>query len=127
MKPLFAAIFLIPIFLFSQNLQDQEKIRLANEYFQQGELEKSRTMYEELASNPYNVPLISSNYLSLLKSEARHYEDYLKLAKTAAADFSESNAGKVDVRVGELLEAERQLILSEDEQFRFHSGPLAAS
>lgn len=82
MREILLIAFLSPIILFAQNLQDQEKIRLANEYFQQGELEKSRVMYEELADNPYNVPLISSNYLSLLQSTAdfKTAETFLKEA-----------------------------------------------
>lgn len=57
-------------------------------------------------------------YLSLLKSESRHYEDYLHLAKKAAggADISD--------RVNLFLELEKQLIESEDTEFRFHSGVL---
>jgi tRNA-(ms[2]io[6]A)-hydroxylase len=55
-------------------------------------------------------------YLSLLKSESRHYQDYLKLAKRAAdgEDISE--------RIHEFLEVEKKLIESADEEFRFHSG-----
>jgi tRNA-(ms[2]io[6]A)-hydroxylase len=57
-------------------------------------------------------------YLSLLKSEARHYEDYLHLAKKMAGgeDISE----RVDV----FLTLEKSLIESADTEFRFHSGVL---
>ena len=54
-------------------------------------------------------------YISLLRSEARHYQDYLKLARDAAN-------GEIDERVAEFASVEKQLILSGDEQFRFHSG-----
>lgn len=55
-------------------------------------------------------------YLSLLKSESRHYEDYLHLAKKAAegADISE--------RVNLFLALEKELIEGADTEFRFHSG-----
>ena len=57
-------------------------------------------------------------YLSLLKSESRHYEDYLKLAKRAAE-------GKdISPRIQEFLELEKGLIESADSEFRFHSGVL---
>lgn len=57
-------------------------------------------------------------YLSLLKSEARHYEDYLALAKKAA--------GKpIDDRLEVFLELEKEIILQKSEEFRFHSGPLS--
>ena len=57
-------------------------------------------------------------YLSLLKSEARHYQDYLKLAKTVAGDQS------IDDRIELIAGRERELIESADTQFRFHSGPV---
>lgn len=54
-------------------------------------------------------------YLSLLKSESRHFADYLKLAQSA----SDQDIGD---RVSYFLERERELILSDDKEFRFHSG-----
>lgn len=54
-------------------------------------------------------------YHSLLRSEARHFEDYLALAEIA-------NGGSVDDRVEFFRGKEAELILSEDRQFRFHSG-----
>jgi tRNA-(ms[2]io[6]A)-hydroxylase len=56
-------------------------------------------------------------YLSLLKSEARHYQDYLKLASNYAKDnFSE--------RVEFFRRKEVELIEAPDTEFRFHSGPV---
>ena len=57
-------------------------------------------------------------YLSLLKSEARHYQDYLTLAKTVAGEES------IEDRIELIAERERELIESADTQFRFHSGPV---
>jgi hypothetical protein len=74
---------LLPFILIGQ---DQDDIQLANEYFQQGELEKSRIMYEELENNPYNVPLIASNYLSLLKSTSS-YKVAERFLKDAIKNF----------------------------------------
>jgi len=54
-------------------------------------------------------------YLSLLKSEARHFRDYLALARKASGE-------DIGPRVAELLEVERGLVESEDSSFRFHSG-----
>lgn len=54
-------------------------------------------------------------YVSLLRSEARHYQDYLALAQTFAdEDISE--------RVAFFGRLEAELICSPDPQFRFHSG-----
>jgi len=54
-------------------------------------------------------------YISLLRSEARHYQDYLTLAtEIAGCDISD--------RVQFFGEQEAELILSSDEDFKFHSG-----
>ncbi|UBO75613.1 tRNA isopentenyl-2-thiomethyl-A-37 hydroxylase MiaE [Aeromonas rivuli] len=59
---------------------------------------------------------LSRFYTSLLRSEARHYQDYLALAEQyAGEDISE--------RVAFFGALEASLILTPDEQFRFHSGP----
>ena len=58
-------------------------------------------------------------YFSLLKSEARHYADYLRLAESLAG--GEHLADRLDYFRG--LEVE--LVESADTQFRFHSGPVA--
>ena len=57
-------------------------------------------------------------YLSLLKSEARHYQDYLTLAKIVAGEES------IEDRIDLIAQRERELIESADTQFRFHSGPV---
>lgn len=55
-------------------------------------------------------------YGGLLKSESRHFQGYLKLAY----QFGESqDVGRCVERV---REAERELIESPDQEFRFHSG-----
>lgn len=55
-------------------------------------------------------------YRSLLKSEARHFGDYLKLAVDVGSKAA------VDERLPALLECERVLIETPDLEFRFHSG-----
>jgi tRNA-(ms[2]io[6]A)-hydroxylase len=55
-------------------------------------------------------------YRSLLKSESRHFGDYLQLAREA------SSAEEVAQRLPRLLQRERELIESADTEFRFHSG-----
>lgn len=54
-------------------------------------------------------------YTSLLKSEARHYEDYLTLAQQLSKK-------SIANRVEEFAKREEELINSPDEEFRFHSG-----
>lgn len=68
---------------------------------------------------PYLDSELSKFYVSLLRSEARHYQDYLALAQLVSPeDISE--------RVKYFGELEAELILAQDDEFRFHSGsPLA--
>lgn len=54
-------------------------------------------------------------YVSLLRSEARHYQDYLALAQQASPE-------PIDARIREIGEAEWRLIAEPDALFRFHSG-----
>lgn len=68
---------------------------------------------------PYLDDELQKFYGSLLKSEARHYRDYLKLARDYAGE-------PIDERIAHFRAAEAELIQAPDEQFRFHSGPPAA-
>ena len=60
-------------------------------------------------------PALAGFYGSLLKSEARHFMDYLALAEqVAGCDLTE--------RTGFFLEREAALIQAPDTEMRFHSG-----
>ncbi|MEP6390879.1 MAG: tRNA-(ms[2]io[6]A)-hydroxylase [Halioglobus sp.] len=59
---------------------------------------------------------LSEFYASLLKSEARHYTDYLALARKQAPEAD------IESRLEELLAREGELIEAPDPEFRFHSG-----
>ena len=60
-------------------------------------------------------PELAGFYRSLVKSEARHFADYLALAEEEAGE-------SVAERIDEFLDFERALILEPDTQLRFHSG-----
>ncbi|MFW1677778.1 tRNA-(ms[2]io[6]A)-hydroxylase [Pontibacter sp. JAM-7] len=64
---------------------------------------------------PYLDEELKKFYRSLLKSEARHYQDYLSLAESYAGE-------SIDARISLFREREVQLVLEQDETFRFHSG-----
>lgn len=55
-------------------------------------------------------------YYGLLKSEARHFQGYLKLA------YQYGDAADVDRVIEKVREVEAVLIGSPDDEFRFHSG-----
>lgn len=62
-------------------------------------------------------------YRYLLKSESRHFEDYLALAKDVAITAKMKNADEdINQRIVHIREVEKNLILSPDDTFRFHSG-----
>lgn len=64
---------------------------------------------------PYLDNELAAFYLSLLRSEARHYQDYLTLA-------AEISATDISARVRKIGETEAKLIQEPDQQLRFHSG-----
>lgn len=74
---------------------------------------RSCERFERLA--PHLDAELSAFYTSLLKSEARHFLDYLDFARR----FAQADIGQ---RVAQLLEVEADLILAPDPEFRFHSG-----
>ncbi|MBB71309.1 MAG: tRNA-(ms[2]io[6]A)-hydroxylase [Legionellales bacterium] len=64
---------------------------------------------------PYLDEELQRFYLSLLKSEARHYQDYLSLAELYSPE-------PITQRVAYFRDAEAALIQAPDKRFRFHSG-----
>lgn len=64
---------------------------------------------------PYLDDELGDFYRSLLKSEARHYQDYLALAREAAAE-------DIAERIAFFATAEADAITQDDPEFRFHSG-----
>ncbi|MBP2280312.1 tRNA-(ms[2]io[6]A)-hydroxylase [Psychrobacter sp. PL19] len=58
---------------------------------------------------------LAKYYRYLLKSESRHFEDYLTLAQSLADE-------SIDDRVALFREVESELIASPDSELRFHSG-----
>ncbi|NKI74953.1 tRNA-(ms[2]io[6]A)-hydroxylase [Dickeya sp. CFBP 2040] len=64
---------------------------------------------------PYLEEDVRKFYISLLRSESRHYQDYLALA--------EQIAGKdIRARIAFFAQTEALLITSPDNDFKFHSG-----
>jgi tRNA-(ms[2]io[6]A)-hydroxylase len=76
---------------------------------------EARSCERFAALAPHLDAELAKFYTSLLKSEGRHYRDYLSLAKKiAGADISD--------RIAIVGETEKRLIESPDPEFRFHSG-----
>lgn len=64
---------------------------------------------------PHLDPDIDKFYVSLLRSEARHYQDYLTLAQQVAGE-------DISARIAYFGDIEASLIDLDDAEFRFHSG-----
>ncbi|WP_121876594.1 tRNA-(ms[2]io[6]A)-hydroxylase [Umboniibacter marinipuniceus] len=54
-------------------------------------------------------------YTSLLRSESRHFMDYIALAESLADE-------PINERIAYFRELEAKLVISPDDEFRFHSG-----
>lgn len=64
---------------------------------------------------PFLDDELAKFYRSLLKSEGRHYQDYLGLAEEYAGE-------PIEDRIQVFREVEQNLVESDDDGFRFHSG-----
>ncbi|MCP1314824.1 MULTISPECIES: tRNA-(ms[2]io[6]A)-hydroxylase [unclassified Halomonas] len=64
---------------------------------------------------PYLDEELARFYRTLVKSEGRHYEDYLLLAR-------QQTSQAIDERIAFFVAREAELITSPDTAFRFHSG-----
>tara|TARA_B100000809_G_scaffold233339_1_gene249979 strand:+ start:764 stop:1417 length:654 start_codon:yes stop_codon:yes gene_type:complete len=75
---------------------------------------RSCERFEKIA--PFLDAELKKFYMSLLKSEARHFQDYLVLAGQVVSET------EVAARAAVFLTADKELIESTDAEFRFHSG-----
>lgn len=80
---------------------------------------EARSCERFAALAPHVDERLSKFYVSLLRSEARHFEDYLSLAQQIAGPSKHVDIAE---RVKYFGEIEAQLISSPDSEFRFHSG-----
>lgn len=85
-----------------------------------GALIEARSCERFAALVPHLDDTLAKFYRSLLRSEGRHYQDYLELAR-------QYSGTDIQWRIDEFREIERELILSPDPEFRFHSGVPAAA
>lgn len=97
-----------------QHIRKQEPGRLIDTLIT-GALIEARSCERFYRLLPFLDEELARFYQSLLKSEARHFEDYLHLARQYSKE-------PIDQRVAFFVEQERQAVLTEDEEFRFHSG-----
>ncbi|MEB5928632.1 MiaE family protein [Acinetobacter schindleri] len=88
-----------------------------------GAFVEARSCERFYALAPYVDEELGRYYRYLLKSESRHFEDYLALAMDVAKTAKLKNPKEdIQARIEHIREVEKNLILSPDEMFRFHSG-----
>ncbi len=78
---------------------------------------EARSCERFMALIPHLDEALAKYYRSLVRSEGRHYQDYLMLAKMYAEE-------SIDDRIAFFAQVEKELIESDDDTFRFHSGPV---
>jgi tRNA-(ms[2]io[6]A)-hydroxylase len=88
-----------------------------------GAFVEARSCERFYALAPYVDEELGRYYRYLLKSESRHFEDYLALAMDVAKTAKLKNPKEdIQARIEHIREVEKNLILSPDDMFRFHSG-----
>ena len=83
-----------------------------------GALIEARSCERFAALSPHVDAELSDFYVSLLKSESRHFMDYITLAKTL------TSPDEVEERLSLFSAVEQNLIEGSDTEVRFHSGVL---
>ncbi|MEM1407575.1 MAG: tetratricopeptide repeat protein, partial [Bacteroidota bacterium] len=76
-RSIFFILFTISTNLFSQKNSD---VQLANEYYSQGDYDKAMVLFDNLAKDFSNIPLIHNNYFFLLleQGDFKKSEKYIK-------------------------------------------------
>lgn len=76
---------------------------------------EARSCERFAALAPFLDQELAKFYRSLLRSEGRHYQDYLALAQSVTST-------DITPRIELFRKTEQSLIVSPDDEFRFHSG-----
>ncbi|MEQ8423236.1 MAG: hypothetical protein RIA63_00905, partial [Cyclobacteriaceae bacterium] len=94
--------------LFSQ---DRAEIQIASEYIARGEKEKALKVYQDLAKDFVNIPLIHNEYLNLMLDlgEYKDAEDYVEklIRKVDDRGTYRLDLGLVYIKAGDVQKAER--------------------
>ena len=103
---------LCTVFVRTSVGQNREEIQIAGEYVLKGEKEKALKVYEDLAKNFINIPLIHNDYLNLLLDLGKYKdaEDYVEklIRKVDDRITYRLDLGLVYIKSGDVQKAERQ-------------------
>lgn len=98
-----------------QGIAKNEPLRMVDTLLV-GALIEARSCERFAALAPAVDAELGKFYASLLRSEARHFKDYLNLATSLAPGID------LDERLAPIKAIEKSLIQEPDQEFRFHSG-----
>lgn len=84
-----------------------------------GGLIEARSCERFAALIPHLDDTLAKFYRALVRSEGRHFEDYIELAEQYAAEYGMKD---IQARIDFFRHEEQKLIESPDVEFRFHSG-----
>jgi outer membrane protein assembly factor BamD (BamD/ComL family) len=90
-------ILIVILFLFALPAYSQQsnEVQLANEYYGQGDYVKAKKLYDELANDFRNIPLIHNNYYFLL-IESQDFNDANKYIKRLIKKFPDNLYYRLD-------------------------------
>ncbi|MTI41043.1 tetratricopeptide repeat protein [Fulvivirga lutimaris] len=90
-------ILIITLFLLALPAYSQQsnEVQLANEYYGQGDYVKAKKLYDELAKDFRNIPLIHNNYYFLL-IESQDFNDASKYIKRLIKKFPDNLYYRLD-------------------------------
>jgi len=94
-KTLRYAPFIIILIVQYALAQTTSEIQLANQYYQDGEIEKAISIYESLAKNPRNIPQIHNNYYRILLNTGR-FEEAEKYIEKVLKNYGDNTYYLVD-------------------------------
>ncbi len=86
---------------------------------------EARSCERFAALAPFVDDELATFYISLLRSESRHYQDYLTLAQQISQEGKKEQRNKkqdISERIKFFGEVEADLITCSDDDFKFHSG-----
>ncbi len=78
---LLSIVLISSLNILAQNANDRNSIRLANEYYFQGEIDKAQDLFKQLVKRSSNIPHVHSNYIKLLSSTSQFSEAEKYLGK----------------------------------------------
>ncbi len=89
-------LILLASLMFGVSHAQQQEIKIANEYFEQGEFEKAKDVYQKLLKQPEAYTKIYANYLDILKRDKQYDEAQKFIKKTINTSKQDNLKYRID-------------------------------